>query len=207
MRRREFTIIRRMTIIRFLRLICTARILMAKRFAALRRWRASRFICRIRKIRYRNLWGPLKKRFCIGFFLHLITHCKTDVAPASGAAFFKIQLLERNPFLLKFHRLFTPVPLFNSLDLLDRIDREEDLQIVVCFQPFMAGAFFQLPGSGRWRTAGSGRSQRACRKGLLFLLFPSWMSSLMFPSGISVSFKYTLKSRPFLHFSLFFPLF
>ena len=37
MRRREFTIIRRMTIIRFLRLICTARILMAKRFAALRR--------------------------------------------------------------------------------------------------------------------------------------------------------------------------
>ena len=80
-----------------------------------------------------------QKRFCIGFFLHLITHCKTDVAPASGAAFFKIQLLERNPFLLKFHRLFTPVPLFNSLDLLDRIDREEDLQIVVCFQPFMAG--------------------------------------------------------------------
>ena len=80
-----------------------------------------------------------QKRFCIGFFLHLITHCKTDVAPASGAAFFKIQLLERNPFLLKSHRLFTPVPLFNSLDLLDRIDREEDLQIVVCFQPFMAG--------------------------------------------------------------------
>lgn len=80
-----------------------------------------------------------QKRFCIGFFLHLITHCKTDVAPASGAAFFKIQLLERNPFLLKFHRLFTPVPLFNSLDLLDRIDREEDLQIVVCFQPFIAG--------------------------------------------------------------------
>lgn len=80
-----------------------------------------------------------QKRFCIGFFLHLITYCKTDVAPASGAAFFKIQLLERNPFLLKFHRLFTPVPLFNSLDLLDRIDREEDLQIVVCFQPFMAG--------------------------------------------------------------------
>ena len=80
-----------------------------------------------------------QKRFCIGFFLHLITHCKTDAAPASGAAFFKIQLLERNPFLLKFHRLFTPVPLFNSLDLLDRIDREEDLQIVVCFQPFMAG--------------------------------------------------------------------
>ena len=37
MRRREFTIIRRMTIIRFLRLICTARISMAKRFAALRR--------------------------------------------------------------------------------------------------------------------------------------------------------------------------
>ena len=28
-------------------------------------------------------------------------------------------------------------------------DREEDLRIVVCFQPFMAGAFFQLPGSGR----------------------------------------------------------
>lgn len=80
-----------------------------------------------------------QKRFCIGFFLHLITHCKTDVAPASGAAFFKIQLLERNPFLLKSHRLFTPVPLFNSLDLLDRIDREEDLQIVVCFQPFIAG--------------------------------------------------------------------
>ena len=80
-----------------------------------------------------------QKRFCIGFFLHLITHCKTDVALASGAAFFKIQLLERNPFLLKSHRLFTPVPLFNSLDLLDRIDREEDLQIVVCFQPFMAG--------------------------------------------------------------------
>lgn len=80
-----------------------------------------------------------QKRFCIGFFLHLITHCKTDVAPASGAAFFKIQLLERNPFLLKSHRLFTPVPLFNSLDLLDWIDREEDLQIVVCFQPFMAG--------------------------------------------------------------------